>query len=444
MADAKGEPEEKKEERADETMVSNNHIKITDLNQFCLEKIFAYLPLEDLLNVSDSNKYLRSATRMPFVWSYARKSVRIDLQCIMNYDTDKEIIMFEPYTNIPKQPGDEDIVIVDLKKSFQILRCFGGLIIELNFFHFSFSNKKKSKNYNRIMSYIGEFCAESLKKVSFHNGSGFEGFEKPFLNVEDLTIHFVNLKEKCLSSLFPKLNRLHFNCFRDNALSVLSEYFPNLHHLKLGMGVSVFDNLATIFQLNPHIRSLSIGILSLNNFKSFSERYLQSIESLHISSFLVRKYNYCIHLSNVEKFKIRYVGDVYFASPKIPFSFNELKEFEIESNCTLPEFFITFINENPSIEKLTLTSIDLLKNVLRTGDLEAALPFLKDIILDDVIDNTKKKLCILLRNLEFLKSFTFRTRDMDEEIWLVCGDKWRFYRNEEYNRITLQRNEANV
>lgn len=47
--------------------------QITDMNQFWLEHIFMYLDLEDLLNVADSNKYLKLATNSPFIRKYGDK-----------------------------------------------------------------------------------------------------------------------------------------------------------------------------------------------------------------------------------------------------------------------------------------------------------------------------------------------------------------------------------
>lgn len=160
---------------------THNRIKITDLNQFCLEKIFDYLSLDDILNVSDANKYLKSATRMPFIWKYTGKSVRIDLSRRFDYGSNEGKIMF-----FNKQPNNdsifnyEDIVIADLKKSLQMLRCFGGLMTELNLCVFSIYNRDYIyKHNNRIMSYIEEFCVDSLKKFSFENYccSRFDGFQ---------------------------------------------------------------------------------------------------------------------------------------------------------------------------------------------------------------------------------------------------------------------------
>lgn len=54
-------PKEMKKEEAED-----NIMKITDLNDYCLEHIFAYLDWNDLLNVAQSNTILQYAARLLF------------------------------------------------------------------------------------------------------------------------------------------------------------------------------------------------------------------------------------------------------------------------------------------------------------------------------------------------------------------------------------------
>lgn len=433
------------EKGIDESAEPNNHIKITDLNQYCLEKVFVHLDLEDLLNVSDANKCLRAATRMPFIWKYAGKSVEINLRKNTHYENDEKIIIFEK----SKISLDMhiDIEIKDLKKSFQVLRCFGGLITVLMYDYFSFHMEDYFEDNMHIMGYIQEFCVESLEEVSFASGTGFECFEKQFLNVKHLSMGGIShLKMKCLSWLFPKLNCLHLSHIAEDRIPLLSEHFPNLHDVRLDWGISDYNKLANVFQLNPNIRSLRINVVNLNNFKSFSDRYLQSIESLCILNMEAQEYDSRIHLPNVKNFRITYVSDrnlLYV--PAIPFSFSELKFFEIKPYFRDISFFVNFIYENPMIEKLTIWCEYLLGGGLGTGHIAAALPSLKDIDFIDGIVDTKTMLPILLPHVEFLRSFTFRTRVEDEEIRAGCGDQWRFYRHKSCrNIVTLERIEGNI
>lgn len=144
-------------------------IKITEINQFCLEHIFTYLDLEDLLNVADSNKYLKLATRTPFVRNYGGKSVHIDrwtkhpgVKIITKTDENKR-----KYYNIEKE-----ITILDFKIIFQLLRLFGDMITDLSAFEnvnvVYYNTPFVSIDvYHHILWYIYSYCRESLKKFSF-------------------------------------------------------------------------------------------------------------------------------------------------------------------------------------------------------------------------------------------------------------------------------------
>lgn len=77
---AKGNHEKCKQVTVDiayRTMISDDQTKITDMPQLCLEHIFMYLDLEDLLNVVDANKYLRLAAQTPFSRKYTGREILI-------------------------------------------------------------------------------------------------------------------------------------------------------------------------------------------------------------------------------------------------------------------------------------------------------------------------------------------------------------------------------
>lgn len=54
-----------------EELESVSVTKITDVDLYCLEKIFQYLSLGDLLNVADSNTHLKAAAELVFKFRYA-------------------------------------------------------------------------------------------------------------------------------------------------------------------------------------------------------------------------------------------------------------------------------------------------------------------------------------------------------------------------------------
>lgn len=118
---------------------SDESTKITDVNQFCLEHIFQYLDLKNLLNVAHSNKHLRQATIIPFARKYAAGLVEIRWGVKTKY-------------------SDGHLMIGHLKLIFPILRCFGKMITKLKVVH---RNEHEIKSFRHIMEYVNEFCAES-------------------------------------------------------------------------------------------------------------------------------------------------------------------------------------------------------------------------------------------------------------------------------------------
>lgn len=63
------------------TKSTSQPTKITDVNQFYLEKIFTYLDLKDLLNVADANTNLRIATYLPYIRQDAKKTMKFIDDC---------------------------------------------------------------------------------------------------------------------------------------------------------------------------------------------------------------------------------------------------------------------------------------------------------------------------------------------------------------------------
>lgn len=151
-------------------------------------------------------------------------------------------------------------------------------------------------------------------------------------------------------------------------------------------------------------------------------------------------------MPNVSKFQIDYIENTdFWCDPTIPFTFNELKVFEIGDHHRNTFYFFTFMYENPTIEKLTLWCQFLLGGGLITGAIVDALPLLKHIRLIGSIDDIKTMFPLLLPYIEFLERFTFHSFAEDEEIKAGSGDKWRFYRSENAkNRVTLERIEGSV
>lgn len=284
-----------------------------------------------------------------------------------------------------------------------------------------------------------------MKKITLSHLLGFEDFNKPFLNVDDLTIEDTwHLEKKCLSRLFPKLCRLTLGPYGD--YSDVAEYLPNLHHLETKCGYWTDDIMVcygNILNLNPNLRSLKIDI---NNCIS---EHLQSIECLEIQTISPRTCDNLIYLQNVTKFKIHYITDEPL--PKIPFIFSKLKEIEIMISGWHPDInsILPFINENRLTEKLMLRGsyvFDVMLEELKTNKLQEKLPYLKHIICHHTMSGNRKILPEHLPYLNFLDSFSYCPMKIDDELLAACEKKWRVTKPQLECLVTLKRieTEANV
>lgn len=88
-------------------------------------------------------------------------------------------------------------------------------------------------------------------------------------------------------------------------------------------------------------------------------------------------YDDSIYFQNVKQFKIKHCSDETLS--KIPIQFSQLKEFESILDDNHSVVFLTFINENRMIEKLTFNAQFVFPFIL-DGRLLDMLPFLKNII----------------------------------------------------------------
>lgn len=137
--------------------------KITDVNSDCLEKIFEYLDIDDLLHVADSNKWLQISAGSVFCHKFGQQKVQL---------TD----IYPKYGAVFQRDGT--IVVGGLKTCLQLLRCFGEFVKNLDI---SFVDSTK-KHHFLMDQYINEFCADSLIELRVYGRltSLMKDVKKPF------------------------------------------------------------------------------------------------------------------------------------------------------------------------------------------------------------------------------------------------------------------------
>lgn len=414
------------------TQQSIANTNITDLDKDCLDHIFRKLNLNDLLNASDSSKYLKEVAEMTYLSKYARMKVTITLirksnNRIYGYD--------RGYINVSDQLS-----------SLKLLRCFGHLIFNLNFDY----NHHKYDRYCMVEQYINEYCADSLNEIGlfFAPEGAAEHFTKSFEKCKKLLFFKCNLDNGSidLKTLFPEMRNLEI-CSHNK----FDRNFPDLEHLSIGgfiqcLGdVSVHrKNIIEILRLNPQLKSLFFGGDMVNGIfiQSISD-HLQWIETLDIKcNHLYDLDNNVIHFRNVKHFTLSSIS--YCSFRRIPFLFDKLKTLSINTTCfSFSTEFLEFISlHRSSLTKLCINSSDFMINLFENVDqtqfanameLFTDIDFSRFILsIDETIDFLN--ICIMLKRFRFRLSSNSKI----DQLLKRMSREWRLAADEHFN-IILER-----
>lgn len=200
---------------------SNETIKITDLNDDCLESIFNHLNFDDLLNVGRSSTRLLYAVRVVFKRKFSDK-VQIKLT------------------------RDDSVPFKDVQHEIQcqrLISVFGDFITSIRITvdcYFPPGSYPHNQEYVRMCERIIErFFRHSLRALVDIELIGFpkdwlNKFSKPLPEVESVAFYCCDLRDRplLLSEIFPKLKVLKMGCC-------------NHTELKFNCNVSLVSNLST-------------------------------------------------------------------------------------------------------------------------------------------------------------------------------------------------------
>lgn len=315
-----------------------NSSKITDINIDCLEAIFSYLSLVDLLNVADSNNYLREAAAVVFVQKFGKKPVQFNG---MRACRSRKISI------------RSKLFVRDLKSGLQLMRCFGQSVSRLEISD-EYSSKYRTHVYVYIFQYIYQFCKllASIKFQMLPRNKAFKYLRKPFRKVESVEFFCCYLEKNLtpFNILFPNVRSLKIDFCNVSDYRCIEQRFNRLEHLQLSTSR---ENIQSVLLLNPDLKHFSTKITcdmkSLENMST-----LQSLESLDIvcSSDEFAHFNgSAINFDSVKKFKLDF-SHAKRIFPNIPLVFNQLEEFS--TNHRLNAQFYDFIAKHPRITKLSL------------------------------------------------------------------------------------------
>lgn len=132
---------------------SKDPLKITDLNDHCLQKIFGYLNVDSLFNVAVCNAYLRPAAAVAYERKFGALQVRIYKNPCLSQTISRTIYC------------DNLIMLNGSEMCFPYLRCLGVSIRNLYVDY----NHWNQAQCDHIHQYVKEYCVSSLIYFELQN-----------------------------------------------------------------------------------------------------------------------------------------------------------------------------------------------------------------------------------------------------------------------------------
>lgn len=291
-----------------------------DLNGKCLEKLFEYLDLDDLISVAETNTKFYQPACDVFSRKYA--------------NTKHEI-----YGHFARE----------------FLRNFGHLATNLeipsasSYIVAEYYAKMKVKQPFRNLT--------KLKFVGVELDERVTNFAVWFPNLISLSLKLIELYDtKCIEVKLPALRRLEIS---NNVYDAFQ--FSDSEYISC-------KNIRRMLTLNPHLEHLSLnhdyepgGIKIDAKMLRFINEKLENLESLNINLINIErssgKPSEWIVFENLKKFKI----DVHemLILESVPVKFGKLDELTIISRNGLTGEFFDFAVENVHLTKLTVKSYSL-------------------------------------------------------------------------------------
>ncbi|XP_037031422.1 uncharacterized protein LOC119070963 [Bradysia coprophila] len=244
-------------------------LKLVDLNEDVLEKIFSYLDIQDLVNVVNSDKEYLNSSRSAFKRKYRGTCIQM------------------PFVSNEVDPTQQCVSNVEL------LRYFGE---SMSILEFCFDCNHP--NAQRIFHLVVTYCRETLTelKMSHLSSVGFP-LNKSFTKVRKLTFSRgnPNLPSSQLAEWFPSLEILVIDSIEDVLwLLKSSQKISSLKCLSIDITNEHFDR-ANIRDLNKFIAmntQLNETCLSLRDYNDhhFNEPQLPNLHDDLPDDYILRYY----------------------------------------------------------------------------------------------------------------------------------------------------------
>lgn len=322
----------------------NTSLRLNDLNDECLVKIFTYLSNKDLVNIVDYNNYFLTAARIIFKMKFCNDFVSITTE--FNFNTESE------------------------SWTLKLLKYFGAEITKLRM-----QCHEKYRQFDELFeNMISANCIESLVelKLEYPDRFTFYGIKKPFENIHTIDFYHGSYS-RILSEFdtwFPNVHTLKLQWQEDkNYINEIKiKKYPALQHFTFATNVEWPQMSNKMYKAiivnNPQLTCVCIefgldGDKYAEDFGpadfdgKFLKNALPNLESLHlIFSNGAHAPEQNIHFDKLKNLTL--INEYSCGLEGLRITSNNLNNLKV-SSCCLGSDCLTFIADN-----MTVMSIDLL------------------------------------------------------------------------------------
>lgn len=323
-------------------------LQLVDINDDCLEFIFQYLRIRDLINVAAAHDRFILASCSVFSrrckdeWMYL----------------DGNTLRREFKENGSRMALKGEIIVEGKKRLKQFFQLFAHSIANL-------SVQIRSNDRNSIdHRFVLKHCSAGLVKLTLNQCSDMvlRTIDKPFEGVKELCISddFLRSNLSQLSVWFPAMDTLLLD---EVNFMAQPDLCSQLKHFEM-INEDALIPLPTIKQLlrmNPQLKSLNLRCDYDADFLRTISEYLPKLEELSLfspndlfKSFGTQNFIF----ENVKKFTLSnshlFLVTAFSDLVQLPFVFNNLRELTMIGFTSSGGPLLTFIQRNKNLEKLHL------------------------------------------------------------------------------------------
>lgn len=254
-----------------DTEVNDNKIKcakkskvkidLIAINDDCLEKLFLYLHLKDLANISVSDTRFSNCAGYVFRTLYANT-----------------LIVFDPCTSNRKNFND-------------FLNILDGLGNSIRRLQVTFYHEQRYRNRNQeILKRIMEKCSKSVVELNLSNIPNDMNISKPFSNLQKFTLndsyfngsmaHFIRISPNITSLEFYGIENVFNSSFIEQKVPLM-KHFGNYNQVITDSEVENLKNFRRFLNVNEQLTSLGIGQKELEIMFQYEEIRRQFFKTIH-------------------------------------------------------------------------------------------------------------------------------------------------------------------